>query len=231
MVKSVNPTEHTLKVKWLLFTRKFTLGDKCTYSLVDKPSGAITDLHPGQKVTVSYQDVGGVLAADRVQQKPMDYTGTVKSIYPDNHTLTVRAHTMDKTFQLAANCAVILHGGKVGTLSDVRPGHHVTVLYETPNGQATARQISQTSAEYTGSLTAIDLNNRTLKANAMFGSKQFSLADNCSIMVNGKSAKMRDLKPGDKLTFSYNEVNGVNVANCIANTQKTPEAMTAQSNQ
>jgi Cu/Ag efflux protein CusF len=104
------------------------------------------------------------------------------------------------------------------------------VTYETPEGDATARQIAQTSATFTGSLTAIDLNERTIKAKQAFGTKKFNLADNCSIVVNGNAdAKLRDLKPGDDLVFSYDVVNGVNVVNRIASADSPAEAVTASS--
>jgi Cu/Ag efflux protein CusF len=101
----------------------------------------------------------------------------------------------------------------------------VSVIYEIPNGTRTAREIDQTSATFVGSLTAIDLNARTLKAKHAFGTKKFNLADDCTIAVNGKTgAQLRDLKPGDNLAFSYDVVNGVNVVNRIAQNEE-PAAM------
>jgi hypothetical protein len=48
--------------------------------------------------------------------------------------------------------------------------------------------------------------------------KQFNLADNWAIMINGKpGGQLSDLKLGEELTFSYNDVNGVDVVNSIAN--------------
>ncbi len=74
-VVSVAPQEHTLKTRGFLFTKKFNLGDACTYTLLDNNSGTMNDLRPGEKVTVSYQDANGVLIADRVEQQPMRYDG------------------------------------------------------------------------------------------------------------------------------------------------------------
>ncbi len=124
----------------------------------------------------------------------------------------------------------MLRGDKAGTLADLPPGCHVTVLYEKPAGQLTARQIDQTSAMFTGELTAMDLTARTVKAkHELGGAKQFNLADDCAIMVNGKAdGHMRDLRPGEKLMFSYNNVNGVNVVTRIAPAESPAPAMTAQ---
>jgi len=51
----------------------------------------------------------------------------------------------------------------------------------------------------------------------LFDTKTFNLADNCAIVIDGKTdGQLSDLKPDDKLVFSYDEINGVNVANRIA---------------
>jgi len=48
----------------------------------------------------------------------------------------------------------------------------------------------------------------------MYDTKKFNLGDNCAIVIGGKiNGRLADLKPNDKLIFSYDEINGVNVAN------------------
>ncbi|HUB86852.1 MAG TPA: hypothetical protein VMB22_03100 [Verrucomicrobiae bacterium] len=222
-ITSISPQEHTLNVRGFVFGKQFNLGAPCTYTLLDNSAGTINDLRPGEKVTVSYQDVDGVLAANHVAQQPMRYSGMVKAIDPTARTLTLHDRAMDKTFQIANDCDVMLRGGKSGSLADIQIGNHVTVTYETPNYQATADQIAQTSMEFTGSLTAIDLGQKTLKAKSLFGEKKFNVGDDCVIMLNGKpDGQLSDLKPDDKLVFSYNTVNGVNVVNRIAPAGEQP---------
>ncbi len=229
MVVSVNPADRTLEVKGLILSKKFNLGSVCTYALLDRPAGVISDLRPGQKVVVSYQNASGVLVADRVQQKPMAEEGMVKAIDPAAHTLTLHLGVTDKTFQLPADCGVTLRGGKTGTLADIQTGNHVTVTYEAPNGKPTAREIAQTSATFTGNLTAIDLDQKTLKAKTMFATKKFNVGDDCAIVVNGKpDGKLTDLRPGESLTFSYDDVNGVNVVNRIAPAEASSSPMAEQ---
>ena len=219
-VVSVDPQEHTLDARGFVLSKKFNLGAVCTYTLLDNQAGAITDLRPGEKVAVSYQDASGVLVADSIVQQPMRHDGMVQAIDPASHTLTLRLHGMNKTYQIANDCAVELRGGKSGGLADIQIGNHVTVTYETPNGQPTARQIAQTSIEFTGTLTAIDLEEKTLKAKAGFSSRKFNVADNCAIVINGRTdGRLSDLRPDDKLVFSYDDINGVNVVNRIAPTE------------
>jgi len=200
-----------------VLNKKFNLGAACTYTLLDNNTGTANDLRPGEKVAISYQDVDGVLVADSIEQKPMRYEGMVQAIDPTTHTLTLHLRGIDKKFQIASNCVVMLRDEKSGALADIQTGNHVTVTYETPEGGLTARQIAQTSMEFTGTLTAIDLGEKTLKAKEWFTSKKFNVADNCAIVINGKTdGQLSDLKPNDKLVFSYDEINGVNVVNRIA---------------
>jgi hypothetical protein len=216
-VASVDTKEHLLGLQGTFLSKKFNLGDNCTYTLVDKPAGAIGDLRPGQRVMVVYQESHGVLVANRVTQQPVGCEGTVKAYDLIQRTMTVHAHGMDRKFQIAGDCKVVLRGDKSGTLADIQTGNYVTVTYETPNDKLTAWKIAQTSEMFSGSLTAIDLDAKTIKARSAFDTKKFALGDNCAIVINGKiNGQLADLKPNDKLVFSYDEINGVNVANRIA---------------
>ncbi len=216
-VVTVDAKEHTLRMEGFFTSKTFNLGDNCTYTFVDKGAGAIGDLHPGQRIEIVYQEMHDVLVADRVTQEPMISEGTVTACDQAQRTLTVHTRGRDKTFPIAVDCKVVLRGDKPGSLADVQTGNYVTVTYETPNNKPTARKITQTSETYTGSLTAIDLDTKTVKAKSMFDTKKFNLGDNCAIVIDGKiNGRLSDLKPNDKLVFSYDEINGVNVASRIA---------------
>jgi hypothetical protein len=191
------------------------------------------DLRPGQKVTISYQNAQGVLAADRVEQVPLRYTGMVTAIDPNEHKMMLQTSwDRDRKLSLSDTCGVVLRDQQAGAVTDIKPGDHVTVVYETPSGWDTVRQIAQTSASFTGSLTAIDLRARTVSAKDVFGVKQFNLAKDCAIVMDGRiDAPLLNLRPGERLTFNYDDVNGVNVANRIAPAQGAHESNTAQANQ
>ncbi|HEX5397878.1 MAG TPA: hypothetical protein VFY06_02385, partial [Verrucomicrobiae bacterium] len=141
----------------------------------------------------------------------------VKALDPAAHTLTLHLGGFDETFQIADHCRIKLRDDKSGTLDSIQTGDHVTVTYEKPDGKLVAHQIAQTSLEFTGSLTAVDLENRTLTASETFGSKQFAVGDHCAILINGKpGGRLDDLKLNEKLVLNYDEINGVNVVNRIA---------------
>lgn len=217
-VVAVNPNGRTLEVRgsWLS-NKTFNLGDSCAYVLWNQQPGAIGNFRPGDAVTVNYQDASGVLVADRIEQRPMRCTGTVKNIDPGAHTLTLNSGWRDETFQMPENCQIVLYNAKSGAIGDVQAGNHVAITYETPEGKPTAQQIAQTSELFTGELTAVDLTGRTIKADTAFGLKTFHLANNCAIMENGKiGGKLSDLQLGREFAISYDNLNGVNVVNRIA---------------
>ena len=218
-IMSVDRAAQMMEVKDTLglFHKRFSLADNCVYTFIDKGSGTAADLRAGQKVNLGYQNAHGVLIADRVTQEPMRFEGVVQAVDPQQHTLIVRHRMLDKVFSIPSECTVVLHENKSGTLANVQPGERVTVTFETPAGVPTARLIAQTSATFTGELTGIDLSRRTLKATTLLSTKQFELAKGCTIIVDGKPGReLRDLRPGDKLTVSYDEVHGVCIANRVA---------------
>jgi predicted RNA-binding protein len=228
-VIAVDPKEHVLSVKGWVFSKKsFNLGEKCAYTLLEKSTAEAADLHPGQRVVVNYQDVHGVLIADSVTQEPMRMEGMVKSIDADKHQLVLGRSGSDKHLQIIDDCRIALRNNKTGALSDIKVGDHVTVTYEAPGDQLVARQIAQTSIVFTGMLTAIDLDEKTVKARTTFESKKFNLADNCTIVINGQTdGRLADLKPNERLQFSYDEINGVNVVNRIAPVEGTTNSVAA----
>jgi hypothetical protein len=222
MVATVNPNSHTLDVKGLVFSKTFNVGDHCAYALWEKPAGAFGDLLPGEKVTVTYQDASGVLVAGEIKQLPMTEQGMVKTIDPAAHTLTLQSGWKDRTYQLADNCAVKLSGDQSGTLQQLQPGTSVIVTYELPQHRAIVREIAQTGAEFTGKLTAVDMSDHTLKARSVFDTRQFHMANNCAIVIDGKTGgQLSDLKLGQPVRFSYNDVNGIDVVTSIANEPAT----------
>ena len=184
-----------------MWNKDFNLGDSCTFVLMDKSSGSIGDLRPGEKITVNYQNAHGVLVADRIEQKPMTCEGTVKHIDPAAHTMKLRED--NRTFAIPDDCKVVLRNDHSGSTSDIQPGNHVTIVYETPHNELVARQISQTSAEFVGTITAIDLKQKMVKAKGGFTTKKFNIADNCTILLNGKAdSQLADLQPNEKLVFN-----------------------------
>jgi len=228
----IDPVGKTVVVKGFWGAKRLNVADDCKVTMPDRPDADLADLRAGQELAIYYQTTEGVRVANRIVQKSLTFAGVVNAIDPTKHTLTLRHHALDKTFEIGDECKVVLRDERAGTLGDVQPGHRVKVTYELPNRRATARQIAQTSATYSGALTAIDLTDRTVKAKNLVGEKQFNLANNCTVVLNGKpGGRLSDLKLGDKLVFNYDDVNGVNVVNRIVTgdtTREPPATASAQ---
>jgi hypothetical protein len=217
-ISAVNEVDKIVTVHGWLRTKKFVLADNCVLSTGEKRDLALADLRPGQKVEVSYKDASGVLVASRITQEKLQFTGEVAALDHKNRTLTVRQGGTTRVFALGDNCNVLLSGNNKGTLEDVKVGGQVTVTYETPQNVLLARTIAQKSALYVGTLSAINLPDRTVSADKRFlGDKRFHLADNCTIVVNGKTGgRLNDLRLGQNYELSYDTVYGVNIVNRIA---------------
>ena|ERR1051326_7129684 len=231
---AVNAEHGSITAKSWFITRTFRTGDNCAITALDKKHATLSDLCPGEKVKIRYQNVEGVLVADRITEKGLRYSGTVEAVDPNTSTLTLenrvnsKAPPHHKSWSVASDCKVVLHDGKTGTISDVKPGDMVTLIYELPYGSAVVYRIRDESSIFTGTIDAIDLLDRTVKAKEMFGEKKFDLAKHCQIIVNGReNGDMRDLVLGQQYRFTYEGVNGVNVVNRITPTQETKPAETA----
>jgi hypothetical protein len=151
IVTCVDTNEQVLRIKRsLLSARQFAYGDNCAitllYAELKNEAGTSGGLRPGEKVTVSYQDSHGVKIPDRIEQQPMQLSGTVTAINPANHTLTLRRWLLDRRLNIAADCITMLGNDRVGALTDIYPGDQVVVVYETPDCRPTAWQITKTPA-------------------------------------------------------------------------------------
>jgi hypothetical protein len=217
-VVSVDLGEQRLLVKnWLMFHKSFNLGDHCVYFEPGNASATPDMLRPGEKVEVTYLNNQGVLIAGRVEQIPMQLTGMITALDVFNHTLTLQQAAIHKQLQLPDDCQILLRDGQIGALGDIKIGNYVTVTYETPEDVPTARQISQTSREFAGILTAVDLENRTIRVKSMSVSKKFHLTSGCAILFNDKpDGQMQDLRLNGTFVLSYDEIDGINVVNRIA---------------
>lgn len=231
IVTAVDLSQHTLKTRGeLLFGKTFSLGGACSYSFVDGPGNTSAGLHPGQKITVIYQGVDGVLVADRIVEQPMRFTGWVKAVNTNAHTITVQSggFRVSRQFQFSDGCRVLLLGDKLGSLADIQPGNHVTLTYEEPPGLAAMKSISQTSEKFTGSLTAIDLEAKTLKAKDVFDTRSFNVGEHCVIDLDGKGGgRLGDLRPEQKLVLTFDDIDGVNVVNHIAPAKESGDSISA----
>ncbi len=233
-VTAVSAQDKTFAARRGLLTRTFKVGEQCPISTVDKKEATLSDLRVGERIGVHYQDVEGVWVARRVTERARHWAGTVHSIDQKSATVTMEEAPLyqpfhaPRTFRLAGDCKVVLWNGHEGSLRDIQPGDRVAVIYDLPAGAPTAYRIRDSSVAAVGTLEAIDLPARTVKAKESSGEKQFVLADDCRIILSGnQKGRWKDLVAGQKYKFTYEDVNGVEVLDRIAPAQAGTTAQTA----
>ena len=224
MITAVDQKEKTVSVRTFLFNKTFNISDNCRVSLEDNPDASVTDLHPGQKVDVHYESTQGVMVAHRIVQHNLVFVGYITSIDPDGRKLVVKHGASSKDFVIDHNCQVVLNDDKSGGLEDLRIGHTVNVVYESAHDTLAAHRIEQKYETFVGNILAIDAGTRTVKAKRFLEERKFNLAKGCQIVIQGrKGAGLSDLRIGDRVAFSYEDADGVLVANRIGLDETTHE--------
>ncbi len=216
-ITTVNAPENCLTVKGYFLTRNFNTAGTCEVSLQDKPMAALTDLRPGQKVDIRYDEDKGVLIARHIAQHDIIYSGHITAIDPATRKLTLKEGVLTRNLDIAPDCAVVLKDNKPGMLDSLQVGDAVHVVYEPVKGAHMASRIEQKSETFAGTIQAIDATTRTVKAKDFLTEKKFNLADDCSIVINGKPyGSLSDLRIGDEVTFNYQNADGVLVASRVS---------------
>lgn len=217
VVTDVKVPEKVLQARGLLFSKSFVVGDDCVLTLATRKSGTLGDFHTGQKVTVSYRNVHGILVAGSVAEDPQSFAGQVTVLNLPGHSLEVQHGVTTKVFALPDACVVELSNDEKGGLNRLELGAQVTVYYEEPGGRWTAKRIEQTSLRFTGTLATLDVPNRTVTVTKkLIPDRSFHLAGDCAVVVNGKiSHRIGNLEPGKSYEMSYSVVDGVNIVNRI----------------
>ena len=213
---AVDPQEKTVTVRGGLTTRTFNAGDSCKVALEDKPRASLSDLAAGQKVEVQYRKVQGIPVAQQVIQQNRSFKGHITALDPGKRTIAVKHGMFTRGFALAEGSAVIVKNDKAGSLENLRIGDTVTVIYQSDNDPLIAQRVEQKNPTFTGTIRAIDARTRTVTARSLMGEKKFHLANGCKIVVDGKAdAGLSDLRIGERMSVSYEDADGVLVANRI----------------
>ena len=216
-LSAVDLRNHCLEGEtWWYIPQTFVLGKQCDVSVMGQDKKGLADLHPGDSLRVTYRDADGVLIADHIVDLSLRYQGTVQSVDPDSNTMTVGQGRQSRTFTLADEGKVVTAEGMDGSLYDLTPGDMVTIIYAQSNHSRVASQIHEMTLSYQGKLEAVDLPQRIVKAADALSEQQFSVADHCRIILAGnKSAQLKDLELEHDYTISYEQINGVKVADRI----------------
>ena len=228
-VIAVDPKEHTLTVRGLLTTKNFNAAGECKVAFEDKADASWSDLRPGQEVELAYRNARGVLVTHQITQKNRLFKGHLIAIDPAKRSLAVKRGVFARHFTLTDGSVVLVKDDKSGSLNDLKIGDTVKVIYESESEPMLAQRVEQKNPTFVGTIRSIDAETRTVKVKNLLAEKKFHLANGCKVVVNGKmNAWLVDLRIGDRMSVSYEDVNGVLVANRITREEGAPEADSSQ---
>jgi hypothetical protein len=229
-ITAVNTLDKAVSVKAFLVTRTFNTASDCKVSLEDKSDAALTDLRPGQKVGVSYDEVNGVRIARNIVEQDMAYDGHIAAINPTARTITLQRPMGNKDLVISPDCIVMIQGEKSDGLDALKLGDWVHVVYDKPEHQMrTACRIEENGAEFTGRVLAIDGADRSIKVAGLDGEEKFNLGASCPIVINGQlNGSLNDLRLGERVSLTYENHDGVLVADRVTRVTGPEPAQTAR---
>lgn len=225
----VDATDRTLQLKTFWNTRTYSLGEPCAVSMDDKARATIADLQPGQEIEIYYKDHDGVQVVTQIVQVNQEFTGHIVSLDPTNRVFEVKDGWKTRAFTALPECKVTLRDQSEKPFTILELGQRVTVTYLTPGDQRLAQSIAQRSLEFRGRVEVLDARTRTIRAGSLLANRTFRMGDDCQLVVDGRlDGDLSDLRISDLVTFHYEDVDGVLVANRIEREPGTGESGTAQ---
>ncbi len=215
-VKAVDADERSLVVMNFWSTRTFNLGEDCRVTVEGREAATPQDLLPGHRIEVAYEEVDGVRIASVVAQRDLRFEGKVAALDTNEMILRVKHGWTTREFKATPDSEITFRDGSQHPLGDLEPGQSVTVRYYTPAEDHLALKIEQRSLEFTGRVEVLDADRERIQAGSLLADRTFELSDDCVFVVNGKAeGTIEDLQIGDRVTFFYEDIDGVAIASKV----------------
>jgi Cu/Ag efflux protein CusF len=211
-VTAVDRNQKVVLAKGFWGMRRFNLAEDCAISLLSKPDATLVDLQPGHRVRIRYENAKGVLVAREIAEQEHHFTGYVTDFDAAHGTLRLKHGIFARKFTVPSDCVVVLNNEARGSLNDVKIGDKVKVIYELGADVLVARRIVQPESTFAGTIQSMDPSKRIVTADG----KVFHLAHGCRFVIAGRAdGKLPDLRKGDSVSITYQDVNGVLVADRV----------------
>ncbi|MGV3753885.1 MAG: DUF5666 domain-containing protein [Verrucomicrobiota bacterium] len=173
-------------------------------------------------------------APAKATAKALEFTGTISMVDAEERTVKVDKFLMDKTFNLAEKCTFAIGLDKESSLDNLTPDMEVTVRYQEADGVLVATHIAQRWYTHTGYIKAATPASREIVMERMGMAKKYKVNDNTRLTIHNDTAKLGDLKPGQKVTITYTKQGDIWLAQKVEDTSETfngtVEAIDAGSN-
>ncbi len=141
-IKSLDLKADTLTLKAGPFRHHFMLAKDCEFVGLRGAKETASALEVGERATIHFAKVNGKLVAERIVMPHATFVGTLEAIHPRADTVMAEKHQFD----LAKNCAIVIHGKANGRLSDLTVGERVAINYRNVDGVWVATRIAPAGA-------------------------------------------------------------------------------------
>jgi len=161
--------------------------------------------------------------ADGPASVPKDkiFKGTVLAVDQKDKTISAKDFWGTKIFNVGNVYTVSVEDQPSASLADLHPGQKVEIRYESAHGVPVADRIVQHNMVFTGYINAIDPAKQTLTVKHGAFARDFTLADNCLVVIKGDNTKtLGDLQVGHTVNVVYESVGDSRLARKIE--QKSP---------
>jgi len=176
---------------------------------VNGRDSTLAGLKAGDEVNVSYQALAREVHSGRAGAGEQHARGTVQRVEADNNRVVVKDNEgKEWTFQVGRDARIRVND-RERKLSDLKAGDHVAIRYVKEGDRLVARGIH--SAERgrlghaaRGKVERVDAGNHQLVVKSQDGRDHaFRLAQDARVHINGRDAKLADLRAGDDVTIAY----------------------------
>jgi len=187
---------------------RFRVG-KDAHVRVNGRDSTLADLKAGDRVNVSYQALAREVRSGERVAGDQHARGTIQRVDAGNNRVVVKDNQgKEWAFQVGKDARIRVNE-KERKLSDLKAGDRVAIRYVKERDQLVARGIR--SAERgrlghaaRGKVERVDAGNHQLVVKSQDGRDHaFRLAQDARVHVNGREAKLADLRAGDEVTIAY----------------------------
>jgi hypothetical protein len=159
---------------------------------------------------------GGTPPASTSGSNDNTFTGMATAVNPQDKTIKVKQFLMNRTFNVADNCKIVMPDKSTGSLTDLRPGQKLEVQFEKDRGVLIAYQITRQNLTSAGYIDVINPPGKLLVLKSGLLHDHFVLSKDCTVTVEGgKSGSLDELKPGQTVSVNYEEQNDNKVVRSI----------------
>jgi len=145
--------------------------------------------------------------------------GTIRTVNAPNHEIVLKGVLKDTTYRLNNDVKVTLDGRR-GTLTDLRAGDTATITFPNKDMVADEIRVLRKASETSGKILVIATAKREIVLHGLLRDSVYHLDKDAGVFLNGKEASFADLREGDEVTLTYEQVSDRFMVSEVRDTRK-----------